>query len=743
MQPRDLANVRRFRLEGLLDVVRRLGESSELGQMLDQITEAVVEVVEFGAAAINVVSPDGVVTVASVVGPPEARALLGKTSPVQYWLDILELAEPWGSLRFYSHERDQTIVDRIANWTPDAASETGPDAWHPDDSLLAPLHDAEGTLIGVLSVDQPSSGRHPDFEQQTILELFAAQAAKAIIDATAHQREEEQRRDVEVRWGLAFGSSPIGSVLVNPDRTASDVNDAFAAMLGYSREELAHMSSRQLSHPDDYPADQELFDQMMAGTRDSYEMEKRYIHADGHVLWGRLHMGVVRRADGSIASIIGQINDVTDRKKAEQQLAHRATHDPLTDLPNRSLLEDRLTACLVAHEPAGVLFCDLDRFKIVNDSLGHDAGDELLVAVARRLHDCLPDGVTLGRVGGDEFVAIAPGQDDPDALRRIGQLMMNVLRQPVPVRGHEHTVSISIGVTISGPWHTHADEVLREADQALLRAKRQGRSRVEVYDPGQDRPATVEDLELERALRSALTGGCGLVPYFQPILSLISDATVGYEALVRWEHPERGTLDPDDFLPQAEQTGLIVPLGWWMLDVSCASAHQLRLRPGHTPWIAVNASGSQLGRGQLPAAVESALLTADLDPRYLHLEITETALVDASSAAIAEVREVAAMGVQIALDDFGTGYSSLSLLRDLPVTTVKIDRSFVGPITHDRGAIAIVRSVIGLCRELDITTIAEGVETEGQLTTLRALGCNLAQGYLLGSPAPLGAADEY
>jgi diguanylate cyclase (GGDEF)-like protein/PAS domain S-box-containing protein len=742
MQPRNLANVRRFRLERLLDVVRQLGESGELGQMLDQIAAAVVEVVEFGAAAINVVSPQGVVTVASVVGPPEARALLGKTSPVQYWLDILALAEPWGSLRFYSHERDQRIIDRIANWTPAEAPQRGPDAWHPDDSLLAPLWNAEGTLIGVLSVDQPRSGRHPDFEEQTILELFAAQAAKAIIDARARQREQEKRREIEVRWELAFGSSPISSVLLNEDRTASDVNDAFCAMIGYSREELESMSTRRLSHPDDYPADRELFEKLLAGMLDSYEIEKRYIHADGHVVWGRLHTGVVRRADGSILTIIAQITDVTDRKQAEQQLARRASHDPLTDLPNRSMLEERLTACLVAHEPSGVLFCDLDRFKIVNDSLGHDAGDELLVAVARRLHDCLPEGVTLGRVGGDEFVAIAPGVDDLDTLRRIAELMLAVLRRPVPVRGHEHTVSLSIGVTVSGPWHTHADEVLREAGQALLRAKRRGRSRVEVYDARQDRSATVADLELERALRSALSDGRGLIPYFQPIVSLIDDATVGYEALVRWEHPELGTLDPDDFLPQAEEAGLIVPLGWWMLDVSCASAAKLWLRPAHTPWVAVNASGSQLGRGQLPAAVGSALRCADLDPKYLHLEITETVLVDASSAAIAEVLEVAALGVHIALDDFGTGYSSLSLLRDLPVTTVKIDRSFVGPITHDATAIAIVRSVIGLCRELGITTVAEGVETEGQLTTLRALGCNLAQGYLLGSPSPLGSAGE-
>ena len=323
--------------------------------------------------------------------------------------------------------------------------------------------------------------------------------------------------------------------------------------------------------------------------------------------------------------------------------------------------------------------------------------------------------------------------------------MIGLLQNPVSVRGHDYTVSLSIGVTVSTNWHAHPDQLLREADQAVLRAKRRGRSRVEIYDPRQDRSATVADLELEQSLRSALAEGTGLVPYFQPIISLINDAPVGYEALVRWDHPTRGTLDPESFLSMAEETGLIVPLGWWMLDVSCASADQLRHRSGPAaprPWVAVNASGSQLGRGQLVGAVQTALNRAGIEARDLHLEITETALVDASPAGIAEVRDLADLGVQIALDDFGTGYSSLSLLRDLPVSTVKIDRSFVSPIVHDRGAIAIVRSVIGLCRELGITTVAEGVETEGQLTTLRALGCNQAQGYLLGHPEPIPSNPE-
>jgi diguanylate cyclase (GGDEF)-like protein len=422
---------------------------------------------------------------------------------------------------------------------------------------------------------------------------------------------------------------------------------------------------------------------------------------------------------------------------AEAQIAHRASHDPLTDLPNRLLLEEVLDACIASGRPAGTLCCGIDRFKTVNDSLGHDAGDDLIRRVAARLREVLRSRITIGRIGGDEFVVIVPDESDPEALRGMADTLLASLREPMDLRGYQHTVSISVGITVSSPRHAHADEVLRDADQALRRAKRHGRARVEFYDPTQDRPATVADLELEYALRTALAGDGGLVPYFQPIVSLETNAPVGYEALVRWQHPEQGLLEPNEFLPMAEQTGLIAPLGWRMLELSCQAAANPRLTGGWSRWVAVNASGSQLGRGQLKQAVRSALSAANLPAERLHLEITETALVEASPSAIKELREVADLGVRIALDDFGTGFSSLSLLRDLPVGIVKIDRSFVKPIASDRNARAIVRSVITLCRELGVATVGEGVETDEQITSLRALGATLAQGYLLGRPAPL------
>ena len=734
----SLAQVRRSWLERVLDVVRQLGASNDLHETLSRIVEGVVDVLEFGAAAVNVRTAEGdTLRVEAVAGPLELEELRGQSTPLQHFVDLLDASEHWGALRFYSHEVDQTPVERVARWTPPGSPGAEPGTWQPGDELMAPLYDRGGTLIGVLSVDQPRSGRLPDVEQCTVLELFATQAAIAIGEAMARQESESRRREAERRWQLAFEHSPVGTALVDQDGQLEQVNDALIDLLGYSRAELNARTFADITHPDDVDPDLQLFAELLEGRHESFEIEKRYLHKDGHIVWGLLHVGIIRADDGSMLSIVGQVNDITARKMAEAQIAHRASHDALTDLPNRLRLEEVLDACIASGRPAGALCCGIDRFKTVNDSLGHDAGDDLIRRVAARLREVLPAGITIGRIGGDEFVVIVPDEADPEALRGMAETLLAALREPMELRGYQHTVSISVGITVSSARHAHADEVLRDADQALRRAKRHGRARVEFYDPTQDRPATVADLELEYDLRTALARDGELVPYFQPIVSLETDSPVGYEALVRWQHPEKGLLEPSDFLPMAEQTGLIAPLGWRMLEMCCQAAADPRLTGGWSRWVAVNASGSQLGRGQLKRAVRSALSAAGLPPERLHLEITETALVEASPSAIKELREVADLGVRIALDDFGTGFSSLSLLRDLPVGIVKIDRSFVKPIASDRSARAIVRSVITLCRELSVQTVGEGVETDEQITSLRALGASLAQGYLLGRPAPL------
>ncbi len=724
-------------LQRVLRVVRELGAARDPQEVLQGIADAVVEVLEFGAAAINLVEPDGTVRTAAVAGPAELDTeLLGRVGPLSEWTALLASAERWGELRFLSHRVDIEQWRAVPTWVPAGPEPADEEAWHPDDALLAPMTSPDGTLLGVISVDQPRSGRRPDAEQRTVLELFAEQAARSLFEAAARSRAEALRREAEQRWQLAFEHSPVGAAIVNADGTLAKVNDAFAAMLGLRTDQLTGKSFVDLTHPHDRATNVELFEQLVRGERSSYQLEKRYRHADRHVVWASLHVGAIVDDSGRLVSIVSQANDITDRKDAEQRLAHRAVHDPLTNLPNRVRLEERLAELLGAGVRSGVLLFGIDRFKTVNDSLGHDAGDSLLRSVADRIRRFLPQADLVGRLGGDEFVAIVPGGHDPEELRRLAVRTSAAVRRPVRIRGHRHVVGLSVGITVSGPGHQHPDEVLRESEQALRRAKRNGRGRIEVYDPLQDRHATVEDLDLENDLRAAVHNGVGLVPYFQRIVDLGTNAAVGYEALVRWRHPRRGLLPPSAFLPLAEQTGLIVPLGWWMLGEGCRLAGRAELTDGWSRWVAVNVSASQLGQDQLLPAVRRALDEYQLPAERLHIEITETALANAGPSAIKEVNRVADLGVHVALDDFGTGYSSLSLLRDLPVSTVKIDRSFVEPITEDPTAMAIVRSVIALCRELGITTVGEGVETQDQLTALRALGCAQAQGYLLGRPAP-------
>jgi diguanylate cyclase (GGDEF)-like protein/PAS domain S-box-containing protein len=736
-------------LESVLAITRELGASQDLKQTLDVIASAVVEVLGFEATAVNVVvdqhssarhaaidDDDDVdmLEVVAVRGPASLTELLGTRRPLASWLRVFGVAEHWGRLRYIGHDQDQSVFDGYPSWTPDSATSDAADAWHPDDSLFAPMWDEiDGRLIGVISVDRPSSGRRPDEEQCTVLEMFATQAASAILDARAREAAEDHWRDAEARWELAFEHGPSGTAIVDTRGRIVRANEAFARMLGYSRDRLHGLSLREVCAPADTDDLERQFGDLIVGLRDRMDIEKRYLRANGTTAWARICIGAVRDENQSIRTIVAQIDDIDDRKVAEQRLAHQATHDWLTDLPNRGLLEHELTSCLAGSDPVGVLYCDLDRFKTVNDGLGHSAGDELLTEVARRWTAVLPDGWLLGRIGGDEFVVVAPGEIDVPFLRQVADAMSGALDEPVNVRGQRFTVAVSIGIAVSAPWHSHADEVLREADQALLRAKRHGRGRVEVYDADQDHPVTADDLRLEEALRNAVRDRRDLEPFFQPIVQINADQIVGWETLVRWRHPSRGLLSPEAFLPLAEQTGLIAPLGWWMLELGCEAANEPPVSNG---WVAVNVSGTQLGRGMLVGAVDDALERSGLDPRKLRLEITESALVDASTTAISEVREVAARGVRVALDDFGTGYSSLTLLRDLPVSVVKIDRSFVIPAAHQPRTAAIVRGVVDVCDELGIDTVAEGVETEAQLHVVRDLGCTHAQGYLFGRPTP-------
>ncbi|MCW2713081.1 MAG: hypothetical protein JWN88_128 [Frankiales bacterium] len=540
----------------------------------------------------------------------------------------------------------------------------------------------------------------------------------------------------EQQWRLAFEHSPIGGALLDADGGILVVNAALCRTLGWTEHELTRMDVTDVVVSQGGLPWHEWWNGLLEGDAESTTADRMLRTSDGRQAWGRLTAATVTSA-ASPARVIMQMEDITGRREAELELANRALHDGLTGVPNRFLTRQWLASAL-EDDPGcrvGVLYCDVDRFKVVNDSLGHAAGDSLLIQVAERLRGPLRPEDLLGRMGGDEFVMVMEGIRTQAELEEIASRLVAALDQPFDVGGHKHAVTLSLGGTIGAHPDT-ADDVLMRADLALLRAKRMGRARYVAFDPEQDRLATRADLQLEDDLRMSLSSD-ELRAYYQPIVTLSDLAVAGHEALVRWQHPQRGLLPPAHFLELAESSGLIRPLGWWMLSQACQDAANGREGLVDQGWVAVNASPSQLARPGVVADVTRALVASGLRPERLHLEITETALITASATLAKELAELSELGVRIALDDFGTGYSSLSLLRQFPVDLVKIDRSFIEPVLRDRSAYAIVKAVLSMCRDMGLPTVAEGIETVEQRDLLRELGCTHGQGFLFGRPVPL------
>ena len=440
-----------------------------------------------------------------------------------------------------------------------------------------------------------------------------------------------------------------------------------------------------------------------------------------------------------VAAVARQLGTVIERKRAQERLAHQALHDPLTELPNRALFLDRLALALarLRRRPShlAVLFADVDRFKVVNDSLGHDAGDRLLVALARRLRDVLRPGDTLARFGGDEFAVLCE-EVDPNDIEHIAERMTEALAEPFPVGGGEVFATMSVGIAMAADADERPAALLRDADAAMYLAKDRGRARFELFDEAM-RDRSVERLVMENALRRAPERGQLRVLY-QPIVRLDDGALIGAEALVRWAHPERGLLEPAQFIPLAEDTGVIVAIGRWVLDEACREAARWTGN-GKRPSVSVNLSARELPRPDLVDAVAEALRESGLDPDRLWLEITESVLMDDADLAVEALGRLRELGLHLAVDDFGTGYSSLSYLRRFPVDSLKVDRSFVAGLQEDPGDAAIVEAVVSMAHSLHLSVIAEGVETDAQLKRLRGLGCEAAQGYYFAAPVPASA----
>ncbi len=477
-------------------------------------------------------------------------------------------------------------------------------------------------------------------------------------------------------------------------------------------------------------------------------VEEKETLANGKFRWVSTTKLPLRDRKGEIVGTFGISRDITDRKKAEEQLQHQAFYDPLTDLPNRALFLDRLQHLFNRARRSwgspqfAVLYLDLDRFKAINDSLGHQVGDDLLVATARRLEKCLRPGDTLARLGGDEFTVLLDDVRSQADATGVAERIHKEVAAPLEIRGVEVFTSVSVGIALSSAGHESPEEMLRDADTAMYRAKAGGRASHQVFD-GDMHSRAVSSLQLETDLRRALERR-EIVPYYQPVVDLDSGAVVGFEALARWQHPSRGMLLPDLFIPAAEETGLVVEIGAWMLAEACRQAREWQRK---RPWlstlgISVNVSGRQLSEGSVAADVERVLGTTGLDPACLTLEITESALVQGVSAGAGVVQRLHAMSVGLHLDDFGTGYSSLAYLHSFPVQALKVDRSFVSRMCQAPHQSAIVKAIVSLAHDLGMGVIAEGVETLAQLEALRALRCRRGQGFLFSKPLPADQAER-
>jgi diguanylate cyclase (GGDEF)-like protein/PAS domain S-box-containing protein len=555
---------------------------------------------------------------------------------------------------------------------------------------------------------------------------------------------EQARRQSEERYRRLFESSRDAIYMTTQDGSFADANNAMLELFGYSRVELLQRTKHDV-YVD--PTDFVRFQKELERVGSIRQHEVRFKRKDGTVIDCLMSASVQRGDDGTIIGYQGIIIDITERKQLEAHLAHSAFHDSLTGLPNRALYIDRLER-LVRHakrrpdERFGVLFLDLDRFKIVNDTLGHAYGDALLVAVARRLELCVRAEDTVARFGGDEFAVLLDSIRDSGDATRVAERILLELSAPFKLHDQEVQTHCSVGIALNYTGSEQSDALLRDADRAMYRAKTSGRGRYEVFDPQQHR-AAVQQLQIESELRRALQQR-EFVLVYQPVIDLQQSRLAGFEAFVRWRHPQRGMVGPSEFIAVAEETGLILQIGWWVLEEACRQIRHWEIaypdQIGETT-VSVNLSGRQFYQSDLIQHVDEILHEAGATPERLRLEVSERDVMANAEASIRVLSELRARGINISVDDFGTGFSSLSYLQRFSITTLKIDRSFVQGM--QTGGTGLVNSILALGRSLGVTALAEGVETAEEANILRTLGTRYAQGYFFSEPVDADRASRF
>ena len=563
------------------------------------------------------------------------------------------------------------------------------------------------------------------------------------LDVTERKRADDAIRLAETRYRTLVEQLPLAVYIDRVDASSSNVytSPQIEAMLGYSGEEWAGDPSLfvALLHPDDRERVLAAHEKTRL-TGEPLRADYRLHARDGRLVWVHDEAHVIDDPESGEQVLQGYLLDITARREAEEQLRHQAFHDPLTGLANRALFTDRVQHALVVRSgDAAVLFLDLDDFKAINDGLGHVAGDTLLRAVGVRLRACLSPTHTVARMGGDEFAILVERADAAAAALDAAERITAALHTPFDVDGREVFVTASVGIAVGGD----AEELLRCSDVAMYGAKASGKAQYVVYAPRMDEHL-VGRLELVADLRRADIA-TEFVLHYQPVVELLSGAVLGVEALIRWQHPTRGLLQPSEFVHLAEETGRIVEIGRWVLTEACRQTVEWRERlvGGGDLAVSVNVSTRQVRRPGLIEDVEAALAGSGLAPQHLTLEITESVLARRREELTDILEEVTGGGVRLALDDFGTGYSSLSLLQDLPVHTLKVDRSFIQSIEAKGGRAPFVRAIVDLAHALELAVVAEGIEEVGQIAALRRLGCRIGQGFYFSKPLAPAAFESF
>lgn len=666
---------------------------------------------------------------------------------------ICAFDEDWRLLSWNSHFFDllglpasyasvgMPLADIIHHLADQGEYGSGDPAEHADE-ILKMIRTTKGTVY-----ERPNR----DGRQMEVRIRPMPDAGVVIVYEDISDRQEAQRalKQSEERYALAAAGSNDG--LWDWDLATNSIylSTRWKQMLGHVEQEIGDGAEEWFSriHPEDVQRVTAQLDAHLSGAVGNFESEHRVRHRDGTYRWMLIRGLGVRDASGHAYRIAGSMTDITDRKRVEEQSIHDALHDNLTGLPNRTLFLERVRQALARfrRNPAacfGVVYLDLDRFKVVNESLGHIHGDDLIIAAARRLEHNLKFGDTVARLGGDEFAMLLEDVSDKGESIGVCDMLQKALASPFSLSGKEIFTTASMGAAHSSEGYGRPEDILRDAELAMYKAKELGKAQAVAFNPNM-RGTTVTPLDMETDLRRAIERG-ELTLRFQPIVSLGTGRIQGFEALARWTHSKRGEVPPSDFIPLAEETGMIVEIGQWVLRTACEQTVRWRDKfPKAEPLeISVNLSSRQFHQYDLVHMVTNSLEGTGMDPSYLKLEITESALMENAHLSAQMLSDLKSLKIQVCVDDFGTGYSSLSYLHTFPIDTLKIDKSFVQDMGRNRHNLEIVRTIALLAQNLRLDVIAEGVETPEQLAQLRAIGCGFAQGFLFSPPLDVDGVER-